>query len=173
MLEALWCFPVQNVSPYMRYLPYFVSRPLVKASDDWFAYSAGHSAVVRNNSAEFVVLISFDASTCLVSRVLHLATGQETSASRTFLRDRLRERVLICWKLFQAFEICLPFKSRCFLTASLAEKSVVEQSTCCCFILNNRKIDIQSCEIDNYYAVMIIELKVLALLPKWHGVLRT
>lgn len=115
MREALWRLPVHNVFPYMKYLHSFVSRPrLVKASGDWIAYSTvvrNNSVVVRKHSAKFVVLISLNEATWITSRVLHLACGQETSAARNFLRDRLRERVFFRWKLFQAFEICLPFKS--------------------------------------------------------------
>lgn len=142
---------------------------------DWFAYSAvvrNNSVVVRNDSAKFVVLISLNEATWITSRVLHLACGQETSATRNFFEiDFAREFSFVENYSKPLRFVCL-LSLCCFVSASLAEK-VVEQTACCYFYFTQEETDIRSCKIGIYYEVMIIELKVLALLPKWHGVLRT
>ena len=123
MREALWCFPVHNVFPYMKYLHSFVSRPrLVKASGDWIAYSAvvrNNSVVVRKNSAKFVVLISLNEATRITSRVLHLACGQETSARRNFFEIDFAREFSFVKNYFK------PLRFVCLLSLCWDRKSVV------------------------------------------------
>lgn len=149
----MWCFPVHNVFPYMKYLHWFVSRPrLVKASGDWIAYSADvrdNSAVVRKNSANFVVLISLNEATWITSRVLHLACGQETSATRNFFEIDFAREFSFVENYSKPLRFVRLLSLCCFLSASLAEK-VVEQSACCYFYFTQEETDIRSCKVDRY-----------------------